>query len=111
MLMLTLMLILMFMLMLMLMQSFYIPGVWRLGWGAVRDEAGEMDRAWAAGTWWARLGSMDQSQGTVPRVRLVGLKEAPEFKSWCLKGDGILGFDLGCVGITGPQNVFRGIRG
>ena len=54
---------------------------------------------------------MDQNQGTVPRVRLVGLKEAPEFKSWCLKGDGILGFDLGCVGITGPQNVLSGIRG
>lgn len=49
MLMLTLMLILMFMLM--LMQSFYIHGVWRLGWGAVRDEAGEMDRDWAMGTW------------------------------------------------------------
>lgn len=31
-------------LVLMFMQSLCTPGEWRLGWGAVRDEAGEMVR-------------------------------------------------------------------
>lgn len=61
----------MFMFMLMLMESFCIPGVWRLGWGAVRDEAGEMVRDCSVSTWWVRLGSMDQSQGMTPVVRLA----------------------------------------
>lgn len=55
----------------MLMQSFCTPGVWRLGWGEVRDEARKIVRNWAVGTWWARIGSMDQSQGTVPGVKLA----------------------------------------
>lgn len=34
-----------------------------IGVGGVRDEARKIVRNWAVGTWWARIGSMDQSQG------------------------------------------------
>ena len=68
-----------------LVQTFCIPGVWRLR-GAVGDEAGKMVRDRVVGAWWARLGSMDQNRGTAPGVGVgVGVK------SWCLKGAAFLG--------------------
>lgn len=72
-----------------LVQTFCIPGVWRLR-GAVGDEAGKMVRDRVVGAWWARLGSMDQKQGDGPRGR-AGLQGALEFKSWCPKGTAFLG--------------------
>lgn len=42
--------------------------------------------------------------GERPQVG-AGLKEELDVKSQCAEGHGMLGLDLGCTAIRGPQNV------
>lgn len=62
-----------------------------------------MFRDWIVRAWWARLGSVDQSQRECHLRGKTGLKGALEFKSQCSKVHSTL--DLGCTGIRGPQSV------